>query len=59
MKLLADGWLKAPWKGGKNDLRRWKDFGGILERTGPPAPINRNLSEENKRNLGHDESAQS
>jgi hypothetical protein len=30
-----------PHKGGYNDLSRWKQFGGGLERPAPPAPIER------------------
>jgi len=36
---LDEGFLEIPWKGGHNDLRQWKQFGGKLERPAPPAPI--------------------
>jgi hypothetical protein len=36
---LSEGFLEIPWKGGHNDLRRWKSFGGVLERPEPPSPI--------------------
>lgn len=37
---LADGYLEIPYKGGHNDLGRWKQFGGTLDRPPPPAPMN-------------------
>lgn len=37
---LRDGYLQIPFKGGWNDLSRWKQFGGTLDRPPPPAPIN-------------------
>lgn len=37
---LRDGYFQIPFKGGWNDLRRWKSFGGTLDRPPPPAPIN-------------------
>lgn len=39
---LHDGYLDIPFKGGHNDLSRWKRFGGKLERPAPPAPMNIN-----------------
>lgn len=41
---LTDGYLDIPFKGGHNDLSRWKRFGGKLERPAPPAPMNVNSS---------------
>jgi hypothetical protein len=38
--LLLSGLNRSPIrKGGYNDLRRWKAFGGELERPAPPTPI--------------------
>ncbi|UFW75162.1 hypothetical protein [Bradyrhizobium sp. WU425] len=39
---LHDGYVDIPFKGGRNDLSRWKPFGGKLERPAPPAPMNIN-----------------